>query len=48
MDNPSELTSIVDHLDADHRTTNEHGKFGDLWFMERMKKISGSVDTLVG
>ena len=25
----------------------EHGKFGDMWFVSRMNKISGSVGNLV-
>lgn len=48
MKSPKELESIVEHLDADPLTTKEHGKFSDLWFLNRMKKISGSVDGLIG
>mmetsp|Transcript_28549 Transcript_28549/g.38081 ORF Transcript_28549/g.38081 Transcript_28549/m.38081 type:complete len:184 (-) Transcript_28549:2085-2636(-) len=47
MSRPSELSGIVEHLDADPVTSQEHGKFSDLWFINRMKKISGSVDGLV-
>ena len=47
MNSPSQFNSILDHLDADPMTGGEHGKVGDMWFFERMKKISGSVDGLV-
>ncbi len=47
MKSQKELDSIIEHLDADPKTTQEHGKFGDLWFMSRQKKIAGSIDGLV-
>jgi len=47
MRGPGELLNIVDHLDADPKTTAEHGKISDLWFVNRMKKVSGSVSGLV-
>ena len=47
MKNPSELKAIVDHMDADPKTTSEYGKLGDLWFLDRMKKVEGSVSGLV-
>ena len=47
MKNPSELKAIVDHMDADPKTTSEYGKLGDLWFLDRMKKVKGSVSGLV-
>ena len=47
MKNPSELKAIVDHMDADPKTTIEYGKLGDLWFLDRMKKVKGSVSGLV-
>lgn len=47
MRSQKELDSIIEHLDADPKTTKEHGKFGDLWFMSRQKKIAGSIDGLV-
>jgi len=47
MKSQKELDSIIEHLDADPKTTREHGKFGDLWFMSRQKKIAGSIDGLV-
>ena len=47
MNTPQELESILNHLDSDPDTTHEHGKFGDLWFFDRLKKVSTSVDTLV-
>jgi len=48
MRSPKEIEKIVDHLDADPLTTEEHGKFGNLWFMSRMKKISGTIDGMLG
>lgn len=47
MENPSELKSIVEHLDADPKTASEHGKLGDLWFLSRMNKVSGSIGGLI-
>ena len=47
MNSPSSLDQILDHIDADPLTCKEHGKMGNLWFFERMKKVSGSVDGLV-
>ena len=47
MNTPDELKSILDHLDADQSTTWEHGKFSDLWFFDRLKKVSTSVDSLI-
>jgi len=48
MNSHEELDSILGHLDADPLSAKEHGKYGDLWFFERMKKVSGSIDGLVG
>ena len=47
MNDPSQLDSILAHLDADKNTTFEHGKVGDLWFLDRYKKISTSINGLV-
>ena len=35
---------ILEHLDADPLTGQEHGKVGDLWFMNRFKKVASSID----
>jgi len=48
MKSHEELNSILEHLDADPLTVKEHGKYGDLWFFERMKKVAGSIDGLIG
>ena len=48
MKSHEEFDSILEHLDADPLTVKEHGKYGDLWFFERMKKVSGSIDGLIG
>lgn len=47
LKNPSKLNALIDHLDADPKTGREHGKIGDLWFLDRMRKVSTSVDGLV-
>ena len=47
MNSPSSLNQILEHIDADPLTCQEHGKMSDLWYFERMKKITGSVDGLV-
>lgn len=47
MKSSQELEHILDHLDADQITANEHGSFKKMWFMEKMGNISGSVDGLV-
>jgi hypothetical protein len=47
MKSHEELDSILGHLDADPMTVQEHGKYGDLWFFERMKKVSGSIGGLI-
>jgi hypothetical protein len=48
MNDHSELDAILGHLDAETLTGKEHGKYADLWFFERMKKVSGSIDGLIG
>ena len=47
MQSPKTLESILEHLDADPKTTKEHGKFADLWYLDRYMKVSGSIDSLV-
>lgn len=48
MSNHKELDSILGHLDADPAMVNEHGKFSDLWFFDRFRKVAGSIDNMVG
>ena len=48
MRSPKELIAMVAHLDADPKTTKSYGKFANFWWMDRMKKIGGAVDGLVG
>ena len=48
MSNHKELESILGHLDADPLTVSEHGKFSDLWFFDRLRKVAGSIDNMVG
>ena len=47
MNSPQQFDQILEHIDADPLTTKEHGKISDLWYFERMKKVSGSVDGLI-
>ena len=47
MSNSKELDSIVDLLDADQKTCDEHGKYRDLWFMQRQQKVSVSINELI-
>ena len=48
LNNSDEFKTIIEHLDADPKTVAEHGKFGDLWYLDRMRKVQGSVDGLIG
>lgn len=47
MGNHKELESILSHLDADPLTCKEHGKFSDLWYFDRLRKVTGSIDNMV-
>lgn len=47
MNDHKELEAMVEHLDADKRTCKEYGKFADLWFFDKLRKVAGSIDNMV-